>query len=131
MSCDRLAGNNWGRARLLFDDVTNAEIDDNLDLDMPNASGIFEGRFRHRDTGQILQDQLINGRCVADGLRSRVVFTRRHNGVNVTTRYIGRVIPVGGGSTVVLIRGKFTRATTDSNGSVSITSGDYETEKPT
>jgi hypothetical protein len=131
MSCERIAGANWGRARLLFDDVTNGEADDTIDLNAPDNTGVFTGQFRHRDTGAVLADQLMNGRCTPDGLRSRVVFTRKHNGVNVTTRYIGRVIPVGGGSTVVMIRGRFTRATVDGNGTVSIASGDYETEKPT
>lgn len=130
MTCDRIAGTNWSRARLLFDDVTNAEADDLIELDAPDANGILTGRFKNRETGQILPDQLVNGRCIPEGLRSRVVFTRKHDGVNVTTRYAGRVIPVGGGTTV-MIRGKFTRATTDANGSVSIASGDYETEKPT
>jgi hypothetical protein len=129
--CERLAGTNWSRARLLQDNVTDAEADDLIELDAPNANGVFTGRFKHRDTGAILPDQLVNGRCVPDGLRARVEFTRKHDGVNVTTRYAGRVIPVGGGSTTVMIRGKFTRATTDANGSVSIASGDYETEKPT
>lgn len=130
MSCDRLAGNNWSRARLLFDDIANGERDDDIELNPPDANGIFTGKFKHRDTGADLPDQLINGRCVPDGLRCRVVFTRKHNGTNVTTRYMGRVVPVNGGTTVML-RGKFTRATTDANGAVSIASGDYETEKPT
>ena len=131
MSCDRIAGSTWTRAKLIFDDVTAAEVDDTIDLDAPDGNGNFTGRFRHRDTGQVLQDQLMNGRCIPDGLRSRVVFVRKHNGVSVVTRYIGKVIPQGGGSTTVLIRGKFTRATTDQGGAVTIASGDYETEKPT
>ena len=131
MTCQRIAGNNWIRARLLFDDITNAEADDLVEIDAPDANGVFTGRFKNPVSGAVLPDQLLNGRCIPDGLRSRVVFTRKHDGVNVTTRYVGRVIPVGGNSTTVMIRGKFTRATTDDNGSVTIASGDYETEKPT
>ena len=130
MSCDRLAGNNWGRARLIFDDVANSETDADIVLNAPNENGVFTGNFRDPVSGEDLEDQLTNGLCRPNGLRSRVVFTRKHHGVNIITRYVGSVIPVNG-ATTVMIRGKFTRATTEADGAVTIASGDYETEKPT
>ena len=137
MSTERIAGNDWRNARLLFDDVAVAVNDNNIILDTPDADGFFEGHFTDLE-GNRLPDELVEGRCIPDGLRPLIVFTRRHPGGNVITRYIGKVITFNGDdpgtendATTVMIRGRFTRATTNGNGSIAIAGGDYETEKPT
>jgi hypothetical protein len=129
MIVERIAGDGWNKARLLFDELADAQQDADLELGTPDKDGVFKGQFRDPNTGDPLKDELIDGRCVLDGLTARISFTRIHAGGNVTTRYVGRVIPLGN-DTTVMIRGKFSRATT-SNGTVSTAGGDYETEKPT
>lgn len=129
MIVERIAGDGWDKARLLFDEVPDAQQDANLEIGTPDEEGFFQGGFRDPNTGDPLEDELVDGRCIPDGLTARIAFTRIHAGGNMTTRYVGRVIPLGN-DTTVMIRGKFTRATT-SGTIVSIASGDYETEKPT
>ena len=130
MSTERIAGNNWRNARLLFDDTAKAEQDALLVLETPNADdGFFEGFFRDRTTLQRLPDELVDGRCTPNGLRPLIVFTRKHPEGTVTS-YSGKVIEVAN-DTTVMIRGRFTRTTTNADGTVALASGDYETEKPT
>lgn len=132
MSTNRIAGANWRNARLFFDNVTNAEKDNDLVLDTPDENGFFGGQFKDSE-GEPLPDELVEGRCIPDGLRPLVMFTRKQDGGRVTTRYIGKVITFGDDAenSTVMIRGRFTRATTNSDGTIAIASGDYETEKPT
>ncbi len=125
MESSRIVGENWGRTRLLFDDIASAQPDNaSLVITEVNDDGVFKGRFENST------DMLVEGRFMQDGLRPRIVFTRRNEAGNVTTRYVGRVIEVAG-ATTVLIRGRFTRATTNGDGAITISSGDHETEKPT
>ena len=131
MSTERIAGNNWRNARLLFDNVAQAENDPLLVLGAPNEEGVFSGHFRHPETDEQLPDELVDGRCTPNGLRPQIVFTRIHPGGTVTTTYTGKVIEVAG-ETTVMIRGRFTRTTTTAPLSDPVSaSGDYETEKPT
>jgi hypothetical protein len=103
-----------------------------LDLDSPSGgTTTVTGRFRHPTTGADLGDAMENGTCLPDGIRPRITFTRRHNGVNVTTLYTGKVIFTNGPPSAVFIRGRFTRTTVNANMSVTTLTGDWETEKPT
>lgn len=125
MEPGRIIGNNWGRTRLLFDDIASAQQDNEpLIITAVAADGVFRGSFRNST------DVLVDGRFTQDGLRPRIVFTRRNTAGTITTRFIGRVIEVNN-ETTVMIRGRFTRATTNGNGAITISSGDHETEKPT
>ena len=128
MDTQRLAGANWRRARLLFDGLAKAERDAVPILETPDSNGFFRGRFRV-EGGADLPDELIDGRFTSNGSRPEIVFTRKHPGGTVTN-YSGRVFEVAG-ETTVMIRGKFTRTTTSADGTVTLASGDYETEKPT
>lgn len=124
MERDRIIGNNWGATRLIFEDAPRAQQDVSLIIDAVGTDDAFTGRFKASE------DQLIDGRFIQDGLRPRIVYTRRNQAGNVVTRYSGRVIELDG-DTTVMIRGQFTRATTNADGSITIASGDHETEKPT
>lgn len=125
MNSDRIIGENWGRTRLFFDDIASAQKDNEpLVIKEVRDDGVFTGSFRNST------DELVDGRFMQDGLRPRIVFTRRNKAGDVTTRFIGRVIELAD-DTAVMIRGRFTRATTNGNGAITISSGDHETEKPT
>jgi len=125
MEASRIIGENWGRTRLLSDDAASAKEDNQpLVITEVGDNGVFKGKFVNST------DVLVDGRFMQDGLRPRIEFTRRNKAGNVTTRFIGRVIEVSG-KTTVMIRGRFTRATTNGDGSITISSGDHETEKPT
>ena len=130
MDITRLAGTDWGRGRLFFDDASAAEEDDFIETNAPNDEGIFSGRFRDGDDIDVLLDDEVTGRVISNGLNPLIEFVRRNADGTVTTRYVGRVIELAG-TTTVMIRGRFTRATTSSEGAVTISSGDHEIEKPT
>jgi hypothetical protein len=130
MSCARIEGDDYIPGRLLFDGAAEAVVDAVIELEAPNAEGFFEGGFRDPETGDPLEDQLMNGRCRQNGQTTRIEFTRLHAGGNITTHYTDRVILVGGTSTVML-RGRFTRVTANQSGPMTFVSGDHETEKPT
>jgi hypothetical protein len=130
MSCDRVSGT-WARARLIFDNVDDAREDDHFLEVTSVAGGVLSGRFLHPDTGDPLRDTLTSGTCTPNGQRSRITFTRNHDGGRVTTVYTGIVIVVAGTQTVLVRKGRFTRTTTDVNLTLVTVGGDWETEKPT
>lgn len=128
MSCLDIAGK-WGVGRLLLDGAADAVEDVRLILKTPDGNGNFEGSFMAPD-GTPIPDRLLNGRCLPNGIKHQIEFTREHVGGAITTSYSGRVIlvqPTG----EVLIRGRFTRTTALTAGLPTIAVGDHETEKPT
>jgi hypothetical protein len=131
MSCALREGR-WEQARLIFDTVADAMLDDHiLELDPPGGSTTVRGRFLHPTTGVDLGDTLTEGTCNAEGIRPRITFTRRHNGGRVTTVYTGKLIFISSPSRL-LVRGRFTRTTVSSDNMTQTTlTGDWETEKPT
>lgn len=126
MESSRIVGTNWGKIRLLPDDEASAKEDKTaLMISEVGADGVIKGSFKNST------DVLVDGRFIQDGgLRPRIEFTRRNAAGNVTTRFTGSVILVAD-ETTVMIRGRFSRATSNGNGLVAMSSGDVETEKPT
>jgi hypothetical protein len=109
----------------VFDDEAEGVVDADITLEAPDSSGNFKGRY----TDPAIKDTIEGGSCFAEGKKSRIKFTRKHAS-GATTEYTGKVSTFQG-STLVTIRGRFTRTTKSDPAAATIAEGDWETEKPT
>jgi hypothetical protein len=118
MACAQIEGS-WPELTLVTErgDVMTDPV---LVITPADTGGGFTGQFQDTD------EEEFEVRCTEHGKLSRISFTRKHPGGEVTTVYRGIAVVV---KDMIVSAGRFERTTTGLAPGVEV--GDWETEKPT